>query len=514
MNRNPICTLTLAAIAGLALSAGAQDAVAPAQKTKVSSSTTIMKSSGDESYEVRIEDGKITSFRLNGEPVEPSRYKLDEEGGFIVLMQEDAEPVIIDIPKFDTREFRFAARGMPGLPGAPDAPEAPGAIQWLDAPGVPDAPAAFAWSGGEPPRVMIGITHDDVSAELREKLSLAEGEGVYVIEVREGLPAAKAGLQPGDVIIEVDGQRLEKRNVLMNILKEREPGDELKIIVLRDGERQKLKLGLEPYDAGRLGAPAPEFPARFEFRELDDLEGLDGMEFFGDFDFDFDMEDLPPEAREEVKRALQKARESAREARNRAFRLHIEADDQQRGAARQELELRSFAEGHRAAREIAEKLREMELDHKDRLLRVGPEGRAFIIQRGEIQDGREFDDSEDVRRERDNLNKSVHTLIQKLAAAQSTDERQAIMDELIATSKEARTLHSEFEPMRRARDEQLRAQGQTQGQGEEGVLRLRAERDTLEARNRELEGRVEELERKLTELMARMDENQPRPRSR
>ena len=512
MNRNPICTLAFAAIAGLALSAGAQDA---APKAKASSSTTIMKSSGDESYEVRIEDGKITSFRLNGERVEPSRYKLDEEGGFIVLMQEDAEPIIIDIPKFDTREFPFAAGGVPG---APDAPQALGAIEWLDAPGAPvapEAPSALAWTTGEPPKVMIGITHDDVSAELREKLSLGESEGVYVIDVREGLPAAKAGIEPGDVIIEVDGRRLERRDVLMDILKEREPGDELKVIVLRDGEKQKLRLGLEPYDAGRLGVTTPEFPARFELRGLDDLErlqGLDEMEFFGDFDFDFDMDGLPPEAQDELLKALTKARESAREARNRALRLHIEADGQRQGEARQEMKLRSFAEGHRAAREIAEKLREMELDHNDRLLRVGPDGRAFIIQRGEARDGREFDESEDVRRERDNLNKSVHALIQRLGAAQSADERQAIMDELIATSQEARTLHSEFEPMRRARDEQLRAQAQ--GQGEEGVMRLRAERDTLEARNRELEGRVEELERKLSELMARIEESQPRPRGR
>lgn len=462
MNRKPIHTLTLAAIAGLALSAGAQDA---APKAKVSSSTTIMKSAGDQSYEVRIEDGKVVTFKVNGEAVDPSRYKLDAEGGFIVLMQEDAEPVIIDIPKFDAREFRFAARGMPALPAAPDDHDAPGAIQWLDAPDAPDAPgapAAFAWSRGEPPKVMIGITHDDVSAELREKLELAEGEGVYVIEVREGLPAAKAGLEPGDVIIEVDGKHITKRDVLMEILKDRQPGDELKVIVLRGGEKQKLRLELAPYNAGRLGVTAPGSPlavapGRFQIRGLEGLnelegieglEGLDDLEIFGDFDFDFDMEGLPPEAREEVQRALQKARESASEARSRALRLHIEADGRERKARvleqhaeRQAQEMQSFAEGHRVAREIAEKLRAMELEQRDHLLRVGPEGRAFIIQRG--------------------------------------DEARA------------------------------------QGQGDaEGVIRLRAERDTLEARNRELEHRVEELERKLEELMARMEESQPRPRTR
>jgi len=471
MRNTPFTKLTLAAAiaaAGLATSATAQDAQAP--KAKVSSSTTIMKSGDGQSYEIKLQDGQVVTFKLNGKSVDPDSYKVDTEGGFIVLKDGDHEPIIIDIPHFNMDEFPGGFAVVPGVPSMPAVPgvarvaPAPGAdnIHWFDGPDAPEPPAAIAWVGQEPPKVMIGITHDEVSDELRNEFGLKDGEGIYVIEVRKDLPADKAGIESGDVIIEVDGQRISKRDVLMDVMKKHEPGDKLTVIVLRDGEKKKLKLELAPYNADRLGAPRTLTlrsgePGRFNIRiNDDDMEfgDLEDFEPFGDFDFDFDMEGLPPEAKAELERALRNAREQAREAQTRAFTLRRDAQgerelhelkirEQSERVRDQSDRLRAHAERlstdnrDRALemQKLEERLAKLrELGENDRLFRAAPNGRAFIIER----DG------------------------------------------------DARGL-ADIKPE---------------------VQELLVQRDTLSARNRELEARVDQLERKLEELMKRLEKNE------
>ncbi len=472
MRNTPITRLTIAAAiaaAGLATSATAQDAQAP----KVSSSTTIMKSGDGQSYEIKLQDGKVVTFKLNGKSVDPDSYKVDTEGGFIVLKDGNNEPIIIDIPHFDMNEFPGGFAVVPGVPAMPAVPAVPGVVKvrpapgadnihWFDGPDAPDVPAAIAWTGEEPPKVMIGITHDEVSEDLRDEFGLKEGEGIYVLEVRKDLPADKAGIESGDVIIEVDGQRINKRDVLMDVMKKHEPGDKLVVIILRDGEKKKLKLELAPYNAERLGAPRAltlrsDVPGRFNIRINDDdmeLGDLEDFEPFGDIDFDFDMEGLPPEAKMELERALRNAREQANEARARAFTLrrdaqgehelhelkireqgdhmHEQADRLRAHAERLSTDSRDRASEMQKLEERLAKLRE--LGENDRLFRAAPNGRAFIIER----------------------------------------------------EGDARGL-ADIKPE---------------------VQELLVQRDTLSARNRELEARVDQLERKLEELMKRLEKDE------
>ena len=55
----------------------------------------------------------------------------------------------------------------------------------------------------------IGIATQTVTATLAEALKLGGDAGVIVADVDEGSPAAKAGMQPGDVIHALDGKRME-----------------------------------------------------------------------------------------------------------------------------------------------------------------------------------------------------------------------------------------------------------------------------------------------------------------
>jgi hypothetical protein len=64
--------------------------------------------------------------------------------------------------------------------------------------------------------------------------------GVRITGTREGSPAAKAGLQEGDIIVEFGGKEISDLYAYTYALREHQPGDEVVVVVLRDGERVSL----------------------------------------------------------------------------------------------------------------------------------------------------------------------------------------------------------------------------------------------------------------------------------
>ena len=105
-------------------------------------------------------------------------------------------------------------------------------------------------------RVVMGITMqmiDQVSAQM-----YGYQPGVGVVSVEENSPASEAGLVPGDIITEIDGEALTSTEVLTGILEEHKPGDVITLTVYRQsaqggyGKGQELTMKLE---LGEAGAP-------------------------------------------------------------------------------------------------------------------------------------------------------------------------------------------------------------------------------------------------------------------
>jgi hypothetical protein len=63
-----------------------------------------------------------------------------------------------------------------------------------------------------------------------------ETKGVKFADVREGSPAAKAGLKAGDILVEFDGKPIQNLYDFTYALRERQPGDAVKVKVMRDGK--------------------------------------------------------------------------------------------------------------------------------------------------------------------------------------------------------------------------------------------------------------------------------------
>jgi serine protease Do len=68
--------------------------------------------------------------------------------------------------------------------------------------------------------------------------------GVLVASVTPGKPAAKAGIQPQDAIVSIDGQNIKDGDELVSIISAKHPGQTVKLGILRGGKKLTLDVGI------------------------------------------------------------------------------------------------------------------------------------------------------------------------------------------------------------------------------------------------------------------------------
>jgi serine protease Do len=103
-------------------------------------------------------------------------------------------------------------------------------------------------SSGHVTRGYIGVEAQQVSATMAKALHMSESSGALIAGVQSDAPAARAGLEPGDVITAVNGQAVKNpRDLAVNIAAVK-PGDEAKLQVLHDGDSKpvSVKVGNMP----------------------------------------------------------------------------------------------------------------------------------------------------------------------------------------------------------------------------------------------------------------------------
>lgn len=108
------------------------------------------------------------------------------------------------------------------------------------------------------PKVMLGVSMETPSEALAAQLGLDASGSTVLTNVMEGLPASKAGLKKFDVLVSLDGSAGAAPSRIRELLREKEPGDELVVTLVRGGDRSDATIVLEAYDATRIGAPGVE----------------------------------------------------------------------------------------------------------------------------------------------------------------------------------------------------------------------------------------------------------------
>lgn len=94
------------------------------------------------------------------------------------------------------------------------------------------------------PQPFIGITGADVTPTIAEQYGLPVERGVLIVQVAPNSPASEVDIQQGDILLAIDGAEVETSQDLQSELENFEPGDEVTLLLNRDGSETEVTLTL------------------------------------------------------------------------------------------------------------------------------------------------------------------------------------------------------------------------------------------------------------------------------
>lgn len=114
-------------------------------------------------------------------------------------------------------------------------------------------------SGKKVSRGWIGVTIQDVDEAMAKAIGMETPRGALVASTLEGEPAAKAGIEDGDVIVSVDGESIADSSALLRAIAAKKPGSIVKLGIWRGGKEQVMDVTLgERQSAQSAAAPGKD----------------------------------------------------------------------------------------------------------------------------------------------------------------------------------------------------------------------------------------------------------------
>jgi S1-C subfamily serine protease len=192
---------------------------------------------------IRIDDREVTNTEMLAAEIRKRRPGQD----VVLKVERDGKPMDVkvklgELPEDEARrelELRFP-RLLPFEPGAPLV--VPRERQPVP-PGRPTEPRRFAWTFET--RKFIGVWCQELTPELSEHFGLKDGRGLIVSKVEEKGPAAAAGFKVGDIIVRVDGKRVNTNDELIDLIQDRKKGDKMKVELLRDKKAMAVEVTVD-----------------------------------------------------------------------------------------------------------------------------------------------------------------------------------------------------------------------------------------------------------------------------
>jgi serine protease Do len=87
-------------------------------------------------------------------------------------------------------------------------------------------------------RGYLGVKLEELTPQLAKKLALKDVRGALVTQVVVGSPAERAGLEPGDVIVQWHGQAIDSKTMLQYLIARTDVGTTVECVIVRDGQQQ------------------------------------------------------------------------------------------------------------------------------------------------------------------------------------------------------------------------------------------------------------------------------------
>jgi serine protease Do len=113
---------------------------------------------------------------------------------------------------------------------------------------------------GKVERGWVGVRIQAVTDEIAESIGLDKARGALVTDVDQNSPAAKAKLQPGDVILSFDGKPIERTRQLPRLVAETPADKTVKLTLWRDGKESSVDIKIGPLNPDKLVTAAPAAP--------------------------------------------------------------------------------------------------------------------------------------------------------------------------------------------------------------------------------------------------------------
>ena len=111
---------------------------------------------------------------------------------------------------------------------------------------------------GKVSRGVIGVSVSPVPADALAEFGLKDRRGALVGTVTRGKPAAKAGIEPGDVILEFNGKAVKNRDELVATVVATRPGITVPVKIMRDKQEKTLSLTVDELDLEDEGSRVAE----------------------------------------------------------------------------------------------------------------------------------------------------------------------------------------------------------------------------------------------------------------
>jgi len=100
---------------------------------------------------------------------------------------------------------------------------------------------------GEVSRGFLGVSIQDIQSTMSEALGMKDTSGALIVQVVENSPAEKAGLKEQDVILKVDGKKVDNTSKLKLLISSNYPGDKTKLLILSNKKEKTVFVTLDSY---------------------------------------------------------------------------------------------------------------------------------------------------------------------------------------------------------------------------------------------------------------------------
>ena len=125
---------------------------------------------------------------------------------------------------------------------------------------------------GETKRGWLGVRIQQVTKEIAEVQQLEEPKGALIAGVSEGSPAEKAGIKPGDVILEFDGKKIKTMRNLPKIVANTEVGKRVDVKIWRNKKLISKKLVLGRLESSKEFLAKNKKSKKFKKTEIESLK--------------------------------------------------------------------------------------------------------------------------------------------------------------------------------------------------------------------------------------------------